>query len=41
MRPSSRRPVNKARSLKKFRKGASRTKVVNTSRYVMRGGLRM
>jgi len=41
MRPSSRRPVNKARSARKFRSQAGRTKAVNLRGSMMRGGTRL
>lgn len=41
MRPSFRRPVNKKRSARSFRKGASRTKSINMRGAPMRGGIRL
>lgn len=41
MNPSSRRPVNKRSSAKKFRKGASKTKYANMRGAPMRGGIRL
>lgn len=41
MRPLSRRPVNKGRSARKFRRQASRTKSVNLKGLHMRGGIRL
>lgn len=41
MRPSSRRPVNKKRSARVFRKGAGRTKAINMRGAPMRGGIRL
>lgn len=41
MRPVSRHSVNKSRSAKKFRKGVSRSKVVNFNMTPFRGGYRM
>lgn len=41
MRPSSRSPVNKYRSARKFRKQTSRTKVQNLRGAPMRGGWRL
>lgn len=40
MRPSSRSPVNKGRSARKFRGQASRTKAINVAS-PMRGGIRL
>lgn len=40
MKPSSRRPVNKARSAGNFRQDTTRTKAANMRRPAMRGGLR-
>ena len=41
MRPSSRRPVNKGRSARRFRRQAGRTKAVNIRGAMMRGGTRL
>jgi len=41
MRPSSRRPVNKNRSARRFRKQAGRTKALNVRGPMMRGGTRL
>lgn len=41
MRPSSRHPVNKRRSARKFRHQAGRTKGVNLRGPMMRGGTRL
>lgn len=40
MRPLSRKPVNKHKSAKQFRKRASRTKRMNVKPKPMRGGIR-
>lgn len=40
MRPSSRRPVNKRSSAKRFRKSVGRTKMANLTN-PMRGGIRL
>ena len=40
MKPLSRKPVHKGRSVKKFRREADRTKAANV-RQVMRGGWRL
>ena len=41
MRPSSRHPVNKRRSARRFRKQAGRTKAANMRGPMMRGGTRL
>lgn len=41
MKPVKRVPVNKAKSAKQFRKGASKTKKPNVSPAPMRGGIRL
>jgi len=41
MRPSSRRPVSKKTSTKKFNRAAGRTKAANTASAPMRGGWRL
>lgn len=41
MRPVIRRPVNKSRSARKFRRQVSRTASVNIPRTIMRGGYRL
>lgn len=41
MSPLSRRPVHKASSAKRFRKGVSRTKAANLQAGPMRGGIRL
>lgn len=41
MKPLHRKPVNKYRSSKKFRKGAKKTRAANVSPRPMRGGYRL
>lgn len=41
MRPLKRKPANKFRGAKKFRKDSARTKAVNMSSAPMRGGIRL
>lgn len=41
MRPTKRYGVNKSKSVRSFRKGASRTRQLNVAGTVMRGGIRL
>lgn len=41
MRPVTRKPVHKGSSVRKFKKGAGRTKRMNVRTQPMRGGLRI
>lgn len=41
MKPLSRKPVNKAASANKFRRGSQRTKAPNMAAAPMRGGWRL
>lgn len=41
MRPLKRKPVNKSKSVKKFRKNVSKTKAPNIKAMPMRGGIRL
>lgn len=41
MLPSKRRPVNKFRSAKKFRRSVGRTRAANVRAAPMRGGIRL
>lgn len=41
MKPVSRKPVHKGRSVKKFRRQADRTKAANVTPGPMRGGIRL